>query len=418
MNKHIALGALIVGLLAFFFYLHKPKITSNPTKKILILSSNGGGGQSIVSTAFINDLGNEYTVASVNYFSTVLSTVDAIKYLTFGLYDSEDFLNYAAQKCYFKLLENSYYASRWYYGAASPLIINQTKNLILKEKPDLVISLIPIFNNMIAKSCKKTGTPFLLIPLDLDISFYTRDIKKPYNKELYVALPFDNTLSRESMAQANIPSEKIFSFAYPLRADFYEQKDISALKKQYHINDDKPVICTIMGSLGNSGSYVFAKELAQLDVPAHIIMCIGRNKKAKKQIESLSFPSHITPHIVEYTDRMSDIMAITDILITKTGALSIMEALRSNVSIIADQIYSGLPWEGFHPLFLEKHNCGLLLKNIKDLNPMVKNLIMHPDKTLLLQNNCKKIINEQPTNNIRPIIEAIIAQNTQNKACL
>lgn len=357
-------------------------------KTILILTSVGGGGQTTVNQSLQQMLNKDYAVKSELYFSHVINSVDPFSLATFGHFTGEDFYNYVQKKRCFKFMQSCYKASRWYYSLFAPLLIRQTIEYLEKQKPHLVISIIPIVDDIIVKSCQHLNIPIIILPPDLDISFYTQELTPPCYEKLYLALPFDNPMSREAMRAEYVQTENIIAVKYPLRKEFYEPKNIPALKKEWHVDDGRPVILLMMGAQGNLGSYTFSKELAKLSKPAHILICIGRNESIRRKLEKIRFPQHITPHIIGYTNRVADLMAIADLLISKTGGITVMEAFHSRLPIIADQTEFVLSWEYFHQLLLQKYGCGLILKNPNILAPFVQNLLSDP---ILLQEIKKNI---------------------------
>lgn len=373
-------------------------------KKIVILSSIGGGGQIAINEALHQTLKDVYDVKTEQFFTSA----DPVSFITFKKYKGEDFYNYAQKKQYNRLLQALYEASRWYYSLLSPLLIKQTIKMLKQEKPDLVISIIPIVNNIVAKSCKRLNIPLLIIPADLDVGFYTSSMKPPYSKNLYIALPFDNPMSRTTMKPAKIPESNIFSFQYPLRKDFYTAKNVPRLKKEFNITDNRPVVLLMMGAQGSEASFTFSKELTKASLPIHLIICIGKNEDVRKKIEALEFPKEITPQIIGYTDRIADIMAISDIMISKTGAISVIESIYSDLPIIADQTEHVLSWELMHQTFLAENKCGLILKDLSNLIPTLENLLNNPSQLDELKKNIARIKEQQPTNSIEPIIEKII----------
>lgn len=385
-------------------------------KTILILTSVGGGGQVTINQALHQSLGKEYRVTSELYFSNVINSVDPFSLVTFGRYSGEDFYNYFQKKRCFRFMQACYHASRWHYALFAPLLTKQTITYLEKTKPDLVISIIPIVNDIIVKSCQSLKIPLLIVPPDLDISFYTQELSAPLYKKLYIALPFDNPMSRKSLEKKFIDEHNIFTVKYPLRADFYEKKDTQAIKKAWSITDARPVILIMMGAQGNNGSYIFAKELINLKMPAHLIICIGKNSTVKKQIDTITFPDHITPHIVEYTERIADLMAIADVLISKTGAISVVEALHSKLPIIADQTEFVLSWEYFHQLFLQKYGCGLILKKISSVNQYIQELLSNANLLADMKKNIQKVNTMQDGPEIKKIIAHILDKESTSQS--
>ena len=402
----------------------KPAITQKTTPakkkiKILILTSNGGGGQVSVNLAIREILGNlddlyDYETVSTLFFPEVANKVDPVSWFTFGYYSGEDLYNYWQKKGYFGVLQSSSEFSRWYYYALSPFVVSQTANYIEKVKPDLVISIIPIVNNIIAKACARNKVPLLIIPPDFDIAFYTQDLRlKKFKENVFIALPFDNDLSRQSIQESkkaykSIKKENIFSFQYPLRQEFYEKKDINSIKKDFSINDKNPVILLMMGAQGNNSLYSFAQQIAKIQDKAHLFICTGKYEAIIPKLKSLYFPPNLTVHILGYTNRVSDLMAISDLMISKTGAISVVESLYSRLPIIADQTEYVVSWELFHQKFIEKNKTGFILKNIKNLPAMITDLLKNPKKLKEAKSNIDAILKTQPKNGIESIIKKII----------
>lgn len=383
-------------------------------KTILILTSIGGGGQTTINQSLHQMLSGDYAVKSELYFSQVINSVDPFSLATFGNFTGEDFYNYVQKKRCFKFMQSCYKASRWYYSLFAPLLIKQTIEYLEKQKPDLVISIIPIVDDIIVKSCQHLNIPIIILPPDLDISFYTQELTPPCYEKLYLALPFDNPMSREAMQAEYVQTENIIAVKYPLRKDFYEPKDIPSLKKEWRVDDGRPVILLMMGAQGNIGSYTFAKELAKLSKPAHVFICIGRNEAIRRKLEKIQFPRHITPHIIGYTNHVADLMAIADLLISKTGAITVMEAFQSKLPIIADQTEFMLSWEYFHQLFLQKYGCGLILKRVDNLVPFVQNLLNDPTLLHGIKKNITQMHNKKEIE-VKDLVANILKANESKK---
>jgi len=393
----------------------KPHNVVSKKKKILIFTSNGGGGQTAVNKALSNELKEKYNVVSTLYFPQIANKVDPVSWCTLGYYTGEDLYNHWQKNGFFSFLQGSYEVSRWYYYAVSPFLTSQTVEYIEKENPDLVISIIPIVNNAIAKACARTQTPLLIVPPDFNVAFYTQDLRLKSDAKSYVhiALPFDNELSRKSLKEnkksyKSIKEENIYSFQYPLRKEFYQKKDAKQIKKDFNVQDDSPIILLMMGAQGSKSLYDFSKEIAKIKSKVHFFVCAGKNDQIIPKLHSLYFPPNITPHILGFTDRVSDLMAISDVMIGKTGAISVVEGLYSRLPLIADQTEYVVSWELSHQEFIEEKQTGFILKKLQDLPRIVENLLINPSLLQKIKNNINSVLKKQSTKSIEPIIKKII----------
>lgn len=384
-------------------------------KRILIFTSNGGGGQVSVNKALLEQLSPEYEVVSTLYFPKVAKKVDPVSWFTLGYYTGEDLYNYCQKKGFFGCLQGSFELSRWYYYLVSPFLVSQTTAYIEEEKPDLVISIIPIVNNMITKACARNKIPLLIVPPDFDIGFYTQDLRLKGSMKKYVniALPFDNDLSRESLkaskkAFKSIEEKNISSFQYPLRKEFYQKKDVKQIKKDFDIIDESPVILLMMGAQGSNSLYTFTEKIMQISHKAHLIVCAGKHDSIISKIKSLKVPSNITLHLLGYTTRIADLMEIADVMIGKTGAISLVESLYSRLPLIADQTEFVVSWEMFHQKFIEEKRTGFVLKKLKDLPQLLTNILSNPELLENARKNIDAVIKEQSQDNISLIVKNLV----------
>ena len=76
-------------------------------------------------------------------------------------------------------------------------------------------------------------------------------------------------------------------------------------------------------------SYKYVAYLIKMQLPLHILVCIGRNERLRRNINKILLPEDVSLTIIGFTDRIADFMAISDVLITKPGPGSVCEALKS-----------------------------------------------------------------------------------------
>lgn len=249
---------------------------------------------------------------------------------------------------------------------------------LLQLNVDCVISLIPLVNDAILHVCQELDIPFFLIPTDFDQRTYLYGIKNPTYKKFFIARVIDDAKADEYLHNAGIQPNQIIDTGFILRADFFEPKDPAALKKKLQIPEKTPVIMIMLGSTGSDNTYVIARELHKINIPCHVIFCIGRYKKIERKINALKLPDHITIQVIGFTQDISDLMATADIFVTKPGPNSISEALQMNVPIILATFERTLFWEKFNIGYVTKHTFGIVAHTIHDIYRTIKELLESP----------------------------------------
>ena len=255
------------------------------------------------------------------------------------------------------------------------LITDRFAAVFKQEKPDIIISVMPGFNNAINEAAYSLQIPFLLIAPDFDINNYFLGMRARSWKHFFYTLPYNDSLLIEIADKMDLP--KPVSFGIPLRSDFYENKDKDNLKKSLKIPTDKPVIMIMMGGAGSPKSRLFVESLLeQSDSPLHIIVCVGNNETLRRELKyNIVLPEQISLTVQGYTSDVSDIMAISDILITKPGPVSLCEAFHMGLPVIVDATTEPLTWEKSHIEFVERHELGAVLTDAKALPNVIKNML-------------------------------------------
>ena len=393
-----------------------PALSDKKKKNIIVFSSTGGGGHIAVADGLMHYLGDAYNVMVVNAFETVFAPVDSFGTITFGRVSAEDFYNLCL-RCgwtnlagHYSKVGESYIASK--HNFLVSLVIQYFSNI----KPDLIISVMPQINGALQEACHKQNIPFLVITNDLDSTTYTCGLKSPYDKNFRYCIPFDDPEIWEKFKSAKIPKELVSVTGFPLRPKFFTQKNVSKIKKKVGVPSDKPVVMVFMGGAGSQASYRYMRLLTRLNITMHIIVCLGRNERLKRNIKKIMLPDNVTISLIGFTDKIPQLMAISDVLITKPGPNSVCEALVSVLPMILDQTHGTIWWEQLNIDFMVKHGFA---ESLTDVNNLAKILPKYFENTIFTDSVQKKMrafkcnkFNEL----IKPLVDKMIQQAAAQKA--
>ena len=338
-------------------------------KKILIFSSYGGGGHISATDALNEYLQKDYDITTVYLIDEVLGCLDPLKILSFKKYTEEKFYNFCLKKKW------TWFINKMYQLANLLVYYNESiiKRIIIKyikqQNPDLIISVIPIFNNILKKSCQECNIPFLLIPTDLDSTSFVKNIQPPINDKFLLSLSFENQDILNFTK--NIPDDSRVFSGFPIKSSFFESKNHTQIKKDFNVPENKPVILILMGAAGSKATYNYLLTLLELKFPVHLILCLGRNEELRTTLQKIQKPDHITVSIISYTNRIADLMSISDLCITKAGTVSVCETIYMNIPMILDNTSTPLLWEKFNINFIQKHKFGSTITHYKQLSSLV-----------------------------------------------
>lgn len=340
--------------------------------KIMVFYSRGGGGHLSASAAITGYLNGRYDITAVNPFDDILARLDPLRQLSFGRVSGEDTYNFLIQHGWYQLI--NIYACRFgasYITATAPRIRRRVRAYLERERPDLIISLIPFMNAPLADAALDLGIPFVILPIDLDPETYLCGMNGSSHDHIFFAIPCDREEIRAKITSAGLPQENIRVTGYPVRPAFLSASDPEKIKKSLGISCDRPVIFLLMGAGGAKRAVRFAQMIDRINQPADLLIGIGRNKKLQDRFAGLPSIPHVQRHVIEHTERIDELMAAADLLVTKSGPGTIFEAIHSDLPMVVDATTSVIRWEKMNISFVEEHELGVVLRRVEDLPEVI-----------------------------------------------
>lgn len=377
-------------------------------KRILILVSRGGGGHKTAGEAIQKTLEDAYDVEVNAVLADILKPMDTLNVLTRGSFTGEDLYNFLLQRHQKKLLQGMIHCGKYVMNSCRIERIFDRYLSNLSERPDLIISPTPFINYGVACSAHRHDIPFIIVPTDLDGSTFLHGFPKtptPFNLKL--ALAYDDPLIREATFQkTRFSDEQIFIMGFPIRpacTHKYSPEQEAQIRASFHLFESHHTITLVMGAVGGNLILNHVKSLTSLNPRAHgfnlqLNVCAGSNKtiackvhdfllsQGARCIGSHTFilPSGFVIHLRGYIPNLIDLMAVSDLIITKTGSCTVNEAIYLEKKVVLDNTERStaryLAWERFNIPFVEKHRVGLAFSDSRQLPMLIPSLLKYPER--------------------------------------
>ncbi len=119
------------------------------------------------------------------------------------------------------------------------------------------------------------------------------------------------------------------------------EADLQKIRNRYGISEQKKCILVAGGGEGFPSVLRYIKALAAKDPDCHIILVCGKDTALKSRAEKIhSYFPEGSFTVLGFVDVMNELMHIADVVVTKGGPATIMEALqRGNPVIIIQYLY-------------------------------------------------------------------------------
>lgn len=268
---------------------------------------------------------------------------------------------------------------------ARPFIRKELEELLQAKLPDLIVSVHPMVNHIAFQAIKDSGHRVPMVTVITDPVTFHRVWVEHRVDMLIVA-------TEEAKARAiqyGMTEDKIKVLGMPIDPKFLlGEKEKEKARRIDHL---KPRLFTILlmgGGEGAGGMYKIIKAIDNAKLTVQLIVIAGRNEKLKLRLDKEAKKFHFPIKIYGFTDKVHEIMAESDLLITKAGPGTIAEAMAMNLPII---ITSWLPGqEEGNVEFVLRESVGSVTRDPEEVVKIIKDLQTgdHYDK---MMKNIKRV---------------------------
>jgi processive 1,2-diacylglycerol beta-glucosyltransferase len=138
----------------------------------------------------------------------------------------------------------------------------------------------------------------------------------------------------EEMTKRSVPSEKITVTGIPTGEEFMMHFDAGELAKKYGLDRERKTIFIMSGGFGVGPIARILFSLNSCKAEIQVIAVCGHNKTAYRNIQLLQNKLDYPLILFAFTDKVAELMRVSDIMITKAGGISVTEALNVRLPMI------------------------------------------------------------------------------------
>jgi processive 1,2-diacylglycerol beta-glucosyltransferase len=191
--------------------------------------------------------------------------------------------------------------------------------------------------------------------------------------------------------------EQVFPCGIPVALELEGEIDIDAARKRFDLSSRR-VSATVMGSRVFGGEWFeLVREIVDFDYDL-LVLC-GDNKAVMEKIRELRGKSRLS--LFGMVERIHELIATTDILITKAGGITTTEASKAGPCLLFANSIVGL--EDKNEDFFIEHGAALRITQA-NAKEVMSGLLAHPQKITDMRSNLKAIGKRQSAAHIAQVI--------------
>lgn len=276
--------------------------------------------------------------------------------------------------------------------------------LLREKQPDLIISTHP-FGSQMCSYLKRKGKIHAKIATIMT-DFAPHDqwlVGSDFTDYYFVA--HDNM--KKYLMDKGISSKNIFVTGIPLSNRFLKSYDKKEILKELNLEIDKKTILFFGGGefgLGKTQTFKIFKSFVENNNNIQIVAISGKNLRMKENFENLvkELDKEKFVKVLEYTDKVPELMSISDLVVTKPGGLTTTESLASGLPIVVINPIPGQEEE--NATYLEKHKVAIWIKKNDNVEEILNNLFSDPSKMREMKIRARLLAKKNSTKDICKIL--------------
>ncbi|MBC8264025.1 MAG: glycosyltransferase [Anaerolineales bacterium] len=219
----------------------------------------------------------------------------------------------------------------------TPWAKGRLTQLLRRTRPQAVVSVHSLSNHLAVQAVSGLDKPIPVITLVTDLvrayaSWFCSGV------DLCI-VPSD--AGRQKALTCGLSPQKVKVVGLPVSLEFgQELGGKSERKEKLGLNPDLPALLLVGGGEGMGKVFPIARAIAEARVPAQLLVVTGRNGSLRRRLERMDWKIPTT--VFGFADNMPELMAASDVIITKAGPATISEAIACELPIV---ISGAIPYQ-------------------------------------------------------------------------
>ncbi|HEY9788005.1 MAG TPA: glycosyltransferase [Candidatus Obscuribacterales bacterium] len=254
-------------------------------------------------------------------------------------------------------------------------------HLMAEMRPSVIVSVHPMTNQYVARALKEENlagkVKLITVVTDPNGNFW-RGWACPDGDLTLVP----NSLSKQQLVEWGVPSEKIRIVGMPVHPDFTRPPTLTRedFLGPLGLDPAKLTLCINAGWAGGGNMVDIYRQLDHVERDIQVVFMCGRNEKLYSYAKHLTAGRRWKTAVMPFYEKMSDVMAHVDLMVTKAGGLTTFEALARRLPMAFDTITPPMPQEMGTVDLLVKEKLAHKIEKPQDIIAVLRDFQPVPDR--------------------------------------
>lgn len=211
----------------------------------------------------------------------------------------------------------------------------EVARLLAATRPAVVVSFHPLLNHLAAEAVRASAAPATPVVtvitdlVDVHAGWASPDVDA-------VVIPSPGGLDR--CRRAGIPAHRCHQLGLPVDSAFTDplptEDERRALRRRLGLREDAFTVLVCSGADGSGALDRRARGLADSGLDIGMAVICGRNQRTRRRLDGLIDADGRAVPVLGFVDNMPEWMRAADVVVTKAGPSTIVEALCSGLPML------------------------------------------------------------------------------------
>jgi processive 1,2-diacylglycerol beta-glucosyltransferase len=189
----------------------------------------------------------------------------------------------------------------------------------------------------------------------------------PDNLDLYIVA---DDAAAETVEKIGVPEERIHPTGIPIDPAFEQPADVPGVLRDVlqfpeDGEDDLPVVIVMGGGLGGGHLESVVGSLLEASAAMRLVVLCGSNTSNRERLRAIAAQRGRSATFLSFTDRVRDLMAASNVLVTKPGGMSCTESLASGLPQV---LFNPIPGqEEDNAAAMVRYGAGVMVERTDDI---------------------------------------------------
>ncbi|MGH9406742.1 MAG: MGDG synthase family glycosyltransferase [Terriglobia bacterium] len=216
--------------------------------------------------------------------------------------------------------------------------------------------------------------------------------------------------ARAQLAGWGVSVQRILRSGIPIDPSFALPFDRREVRKALGLRPTDPVALLMAGGMGMAPLDRIASQLERCGLPLQAVAVAGHDRALYERLKRLRGRIALDLRSFGWTDRIPELMASADLIITKPGGLTVSEALASGLPMILTHPIPGPEERNIR--YLVQHRVAVHARSVEEIPAIATRLLAHPEKRREMSRRARELARPEAGHAIAQVGRAMLEKAT------